>query len=216
MASQRAVLIVDDDAPMRDMLASLLEEGGIRCAAAASADEALERIEEAEFDAVISDIRMPAKDGVEFMGELRGLRPDTPVILMTAFGSIDAAVDAMRAGAFDYITKPFKRDAILASLERAFERRALELENRQLRRALDRSSSFGDLIGASPAAGPAGASRAPMRWPRWWWSIRRLRRAVRARIRRPTPARSRPFGSCSPACPKPECGATLPAASPST
>jgi two-component system response regulator PilR (NtrC family)/two-component system response regulator HydG len=151
MASQRAVLIVDDDAPMRDMLVSLLEEGGIRSAAAASADEALERVQEAEFDAVISDIRMPGKDGVEFMGELRGIRPDTPVILMTAFGSIDSAVDAMRAGAFDYITKPFKRDAILASLERAFDRRALELENRQLRRALDRSSSFGDLIGASPA-----------------------------------------------------------------
>ncbi len=91
MASPRAVLIVDDDAPMRDMLVSLLEEGGIRSAAAASADEALERIQEAEFDAVISDIRMPGKDGVEFTGELRGIRPDTPVILMTAFGSIAAS-----------------------------------------------------------------------------------------------------------------------------
>jgi DNA-binding NtrC family response regulator len=70
---------------------------------------------------------------------------------MTAFGSIGSAVDAMRGGAFDYVTKPFQRDTLLVSLERAFERRALEEENRRLRQALDRTSSFGELIGASPA-----------------------------------------------------------------
>jgi DNA-binding NtrC family response regulator len=146
-----SVLVVDDDAPMREMLVSLLDEQGIKCTAAAGADEALELLRESEFDVVVSDIRMPGKDGVQFTGELRELRPNTPVILMTAFGSIDSAVEAMRAGALDYVTKPFKREAILASLERAFERRALEEENRRLRRALDRSTSFGDLIGASPA-----------------------------------------------------------------
>ena len=109
------------------------------------------RSRERDFDAVLSDIRMPGKDGVALLGELREARPETPVILMTAFGSIDSAVEAMRDGAFDYITKPFKRGAVLAALERAFERRALEQENRRLRRALDRTTSFGDLIGASPA-----------------------------------------------------------------
>ena len=151
MSDERTVLVVDDDAAMREMLASLLEDEGVRCTAAANVDEALKQVREHSFDAVLSDIRMPGRDGIEFTGELRELRPDTPVILMTAFGSIDSAVDAMRAGAFDYVTKPFKRGAILASLERAFERRALEIENKRLRRALDRSTSFGDLIGASSA-----------------------------------------------------------------
>jgi DNA-binding NtrC family response regulator len=145
------VLVVDDDVAMREMLVSLLEEHGTRAAAAGDAEEALERIRTEEFDAVLSDIRMPGKSGIELVGEIREARPDTPVILMTAFGTIDSAVEAMRSGAFDYITKPFKRDEVLVVLERAFERRALEEENQRLRRAVDRTSSLGDLIGCSPA-----------------------------------------------------------------
>jgi two-component system response regulator HydG len=85
------------------------------------------------------------------VGELRRIRPDTPVVLMTAFGSIDSAVEAMRAGATDYITKPFEPEAVLLTVERALERRALEEENRRLRRAVDQTASLGDLIGQSPA-----------------------------------------------------------------
>ena len=151
MPELRTVLVVDDDAPMREMLISLLDEHGLKAEQAESADGALERAREHAFDVVLSDIRMPGKDGVELVGELRELCPATPVILMTAFGSIDSAVQAMRAGAFDYVTKPFKSEEILATLERAFELRALEEENRRLRRAVDRSTRFGDLIGASPA-----------------------------------------------------------------
>jgi DNA-binding NtrC family response regulator len=151
MGEPRTVLVVDDEPAMREMLVSLLEEEGIRARPAASADEALECTRESDFDAVVSDIRMPGRDGIALLAELRQARPETPVILMTAFGSIDSAVDAMRSGAFDYITKPFKRGAVIASLERAFELRALEQENRRLRRALDKTTSFGDLIGASPA-----------------------------------------------------------------
>jgi DNA-binding NtrC family response regulator len=81
---------------------------------------------------------------------LRRIRPDTPVVLMTAFGSIDSAVEAMQAGAFDYITKPFEPEAVILTMQRALERRLLEEENRRLRRAVDRTSSFGDLIGESP------------------------------------------------------------------
>ncbi len=147
----RSVLIVDDDAAMREMLVSLLEEEGLQASTADAADAAVEQVREDDFDAVISDIKMPGKDGVELVGELRALRPDTPVILMTAFGSIDSAVSAMRAGAFDYLTKPFKREHVLVALERAFERRELETENRRLRRAVDQTASFGDLIGTSPA-----------------------------------------------------------------
>jgi DNA-binding NtrC family response regulator len=151
MPDTRSILVVDDDAAMREMLLSLLEEGGFAPTTAASADLALEAAQSSDFDAVLSDIRMPGRDGFELLGQLRELRPETPVILMTAFGSIDSAVDAMRAGAFDYITKPFKREAVLATLERALERRELEAENRRLRRAVDQTASFGDLIGASPA-----------------------------------------------------------------
>jgi len=151
MAELRRILVVDDEPAMREMMVSLLEESGFEGQPAGSAEEALAATRDADFDAVISDIRMPGKDGLALLAELRKLRPETPVILMTAFGSIDSAVEAMRHGAFDYVTKPFKRGAVIASLERAIERRALEQENRRLRRALDRTTSFGDLIGASPA-----------------------------------------------------------------
>jgi len=150
-AGTRSVLVVDDDAAMRDMVVSLLEDQGIRAQAAGSVDEALKSLGESDVDAVLSDIRMPGRDGIELLGAMRELRPDTPVVLMTAFGSIDSAVEAMQAGAFDYVTKPFKRDALLVTLERAFERRALEEENRRLRRAVDQTASFGDLIGTSIA-----------------------------------------------------------------
>jgi len=151
MARSRSVLVVDDDAAMRDMVVALLEDEGIHAASAESADEALKRLGESDFDVVLSDIRMPGRTGIEILGGIRELRPQTPVVLMTAFGSIDSAVEAMQAGAFDYVTKPFKRDALLVTLDRAFERRALEEENRRLRRAVDQTASFGDLIGTSGA-----------------------------------------------------------------
>jgi DNA-binding NtrC family response regulator len=151
MSSSHSLLVVDDDLAMREMLASLFREQGFAVQEAASADEALGHLGEHEFDAVVSDIKMPGRSGIELVGEARRLRPDTPIILMTAFGSIDSAVEAMRAGAFDYVTKPFEPDVVQLTVERALERRALEEENRRLRRAVDQTRSLGDLIGASPA-----------------------------------------------------------------
>jgi DNA-binding NtrC family response regulator len=151
MPESRSLLVVDDDLAMREMLASLFGEQGFHVEQAASAAEALKLLEEAEVDVVLSDIKMPGKSGVEMVGDLRRLRPETPVVLMTAFGSIDSAVEAMRAGAFDYITKPFEPDVVQLTVDRALERRALEEENRRLRRAVDRTGSLGELIGASPA-----------------------------------------------------------------
>jgi two-component system response regulator AtoC len=145
------VLVVDDDDAMREMLVGLLEAEGLATHTAATADEALERVAEHEVDLILSDVRMPGRTGVELVGELRNTRPGTPVILMTAFGSIDSAVEAMRAGAFDYITKPFNRETVLLAIERALQVRELEEENRRLRLAVDHASSFGELIGASPA-----------------------------------------------------------------
>jgi two-component system response regulator AtoC len=153
MSRTHQILVVDDDNAMRQMLASLFADQGYGVLEAASAGEAVDRARECEIDAVLSDIRMPGRSGIELVGELRRVRPEAPVVLMTAFGSIDSAVDAMRAGAFDYITKPFEPEAVLITLERALERRVLEEENRQLRRAVSRTASFGDLIGTSPAMG---------------------------------------------------------------
>jgi DNA-binding NtrC family response regulator len=148
--SSRSLLVVDDDLAMREMLAELFMEQGFGVLQAASAGEALERLGENEFDVVLSDIKMPGKSGIEMVGDVRKLRPETPVVLMTAFGSIDSAVEAMRAGAFDYITKPFEPEVVQFTVERALERRALEEENRRLRRAVDQTSSLGELIGVSP------------------------------------------------------------------
>jgi DNA-binding NtrC family response regulator len=148
-SSPPILLVVDDDAALRQTIVSLLKAEGIQALAAGSADEALELARGTELTAVLSDIQMPGRDGLELLGQLRQLQPDVLVILMTAFGSVDSAVEAMRAGAFDYITKPFKKSALLAVLQRALERRDLEQENRRLRRALERASAFGDLIGAS-------------------------------------------------------------------
>jgi DNA-binding NtrC family response regulator len=147
----RTVLIVDDDRAMREMLASLFLEHGYRVEVESNADAALARIGDQDFDVVLSDIRMPGKTGIEMVAEVNRLRPHTPVILMTAFGSVASAAEAMRAGAFDYVTKPFEPDTVLFALDRALERRALEEENRRLRRAVDRSANLGDLVAASPA-----------------------------------------------------------------
>ncbi len=151
MAHTRRVLVVDDDPLVRETVEELLEDQGLEPTVVEDGEAALARAEEQEFDAVLSDIRMPGRDGTEILPELRERRPATPVILMTGFASIDSAVEAMRAGAFDYLTKPFKADVMMATLERAFEFRELERENTRLRRAVGRTSAFGDLIGESPA-----------------------------------------------------------------
>ena len=149
--SHPSVLIVDDDPAMGEMLATMLGDAGYRTTVADSAPAAADIVAGSEFDAVLSDIKMPGGTGIDLVGRLRDMRPELPVVLMTAFGSIDSAVEAMRAGAFDYVTKPFKRDEILVVMERAAERRALEAENRRLRVAVDRTRSMGDLQGDSPA-----------------------------------------------------------------
>ncbi len=151
MTVTRELLVVDDDDALRRMLVELLQEAGYRVADAPTAEAALELARDREFDAVLSDVNMPGKNGIELVGELRRVRPQTPVVLMTAFASVASAVEAMRAGAFDYITKPFQNDVALLALERALGFRALEEENRRLRLAFDRTAALGDLIGASPA-----------------------------------------------------------------
>jgi len=143
--------VSDDDAAILGMVEDLLGESGFEVRTASSVEAALASAAEHRCDVVLTDIQMPGKDGLELLAEFREIQPETPVVLMTAFGSIRAAVSAIRAGALDYVTKPFESEELLVALERAFERRELEEENRSLRRAVERASSFGQLIGKSAA-----------------------------------------------------------------
>jgi len=151
MKKKTTLLLVDDDRAMREMLRALFESNGYAVAEAESTESALEQAANLEFDVVLSDIRMPGRSGLQLVSELRRLRPQTPVVLMTAFGSMESAVEAMRVGAQDYITKPFESEAVLLTLRRVLETKAVMQENRRLRRAVDKTSRLGELIGVSPA-----------------------------------------------------------------
>jgi DNA-binding NtrC family response regulator len=144
------LLLVEDDTAMRQMLESLFRQEGYAVSEAASAAAALDLARQTEFDVVLSDIKMPGKSGLELVGALRELRPDMPVVLMTAFGSIDTAVDAMRAGAFGYTTKPFQPEEVIRTVKRALDRRSVEDDNRQ-QRETNGSPDFKELIGDSAA-----------------------------------------------------------------
>ncbi len=144
----RSLLVVEDEPAVRSVLAAMLRDTGIDSAFAGDAEEALEVLGERDFGVVLSDVRMPGRSGHELVTEARLLRPDTPILLMTGFGSIDSAVEAMRVGAFDYLTKPLRRRPLLEALERAFEQR----ERVARRGARGGAGDDGPgLIGSSPA-----------------------------------------------------------------
>jgi two-component system response regulator HydG len=145
------VLVVDDEEVTRVGLHRLLTEDGYRVRTAEDGEEALEIAHEEPPDVVLTDLKMPGMDGVELVGKLRALDPDLPVIVVTAFGDIRNAVEAMRAGAANFLTKPVDFDALTVSIERALQNRALHAEAAMLRGQLmsKEGTGFGRLIGAS-------------------------------------------------------------------
>lgn len=148
----RSILVVDDDPVMREMVGELLDASGHPSVLAGSAEEALAAIDEGtDYGCVVSDVQMPGMNGLELLGALRERCPQTPVVLMTSFGSIEVAVEAMRLGAHDFVTKPFQSERLLLTLERALENRELVDENKRLRAAAARAASFGELVGKSLA-----------------------------------------------------------------
>jgi two-component system, NtrC family, response regulator HydG len=148
---KQSILVVDDDAALREMVGELLDEQGYEVQVAASGEEALAQVANRDFSCVLTDLQMPGIDGLELLGSLRENHPDLPTVLMTSFGSIETAVEAMRLGAHDFVTKPFESEQLKLTLERALEKRELLDENRRLRAAVERTSSFGDLVGKSAA-----------------------------------------------------------------
>jgi DNA-binding NtrC family response regulator len=149
----KTVLIAEDEALLRRILAGLLEGEGYRVVTAGDGREALERFAAERVDLVLTDIRMPGIEGLDLLDRLKSVDPDVLVIVMTAFSSVDSAVAALRKGAYDYVVKPFVNDDVLASVRNALRQRELFLENRALRRELDRQHSFDRIIGSSDALG---------------------------------------------------------------
>jgi len=144
------VLIVDDDRSMCEFLSSALTRSGYSVVFRDSAASALDLVEVEELDVILTDLNMPKLGGIELCSAVVGKRPDVPVIVITAFGSLDTAIAAIRAGAYDFITKPFELDALTVALERAVERRRLRAEVKRLRHAVAATRKFDELVGSSP------------------------------------------------------------------
>jgi DNA-binding NtrC family response regulator len=143
------ILVVDDDSRMRDLVAKVLTREGYAVRTLPRAQDVLQALTETPADLVISDIRMPGMDGMALLQEVRRTSPATSVILMTAFGSIDSAVQAMKAGAYDYLAKPFKIDEIIVVVRRAMEERRLRAEVQALRAEISTKYNFSNILGKS-------------------------------------------------------------------
>jgi len=144
------ILIVDDEASLRDMLMILLEREGYQVTAADNGQIALDLIQSTTFDLIVSDMKMPRLNGLELLRKVREQDIDTPVLMITAFSSTEDAVEAMKLGAYDYITKPFKNDEIRLVIKNALERKQLKTENLLLKQQLGERFSFQRLAGDSP------------------------------------------------------------------
>ncbi len=147
---EEKILVVDDEESMRRMLTILLEEEGFPVEAVDSAESAIGALSKASYDLVLSDIRMPGLSGIDLLKWLREEELDSEVILLTAFASTDSAIDALKYGAFDYVTKPFQVDELLHIVRQALEKRSLRQENILLKADLSKKQSFGEIIGGNP------------------------------------------------------------------
>jgi len=145
------ILVVDDDREMCSFLAEILGEEGYIVDAVQDGTAALDLFTRNHFDLVITDLKMPRMTGTELLRRLKEIDPECLVLLLTAFGTIDSAVDAMRAGAFHYLTKPFHTDEMLIQVERAMERRTLREELKRLRTEVQARDRLHNIIGQSEA-----------------------------------------------------------------
>src|SRR5918999_3665969 len=151
MRRHGSILVIDDEEIMREILDALLTREGYDVRLASNAQEGLDLARSASFDAAIIDMMMPGMDGIATLDELKKTDDDLPVLMITAFASVENAIAAMKRGAFDYITKPFKNDEVLIVVRNAVAQRRLVAENRALRQNLQaHQNRFGEIIGRSP------------------------------------------------------------------
>jgi two-component system response regulator AtoC len=151
MPASRQVLIVDDEENIRLFLQTMLEKKGYAVRSAANAEQALVLVAEAAPDFVLADVKMPGMSGIDLCRELRARWPQVTVVMMSAYGSVELALEAIRVGAYDYVGKPFKQDEVLFALAKAEEHETLLRENRALRAAASGEAGLPELLGKSPA-----------------------------------------------------------------
>ena len=152
MQRKGTILVIDDEAVMREILETLLTREGYDVRLTSNGEQGLELARALPFDAAVVDVMMPGLNGIQTLEELKKLDEDLPVVMITAFASVESAIAAMKRGAFHYVTKPFKNDEVLAVLHNALDRRRLLIENRALRQSLQsQQHRFAGIIGRSSA-----------------------------------------------------------------
>ena len=144
------ILVVDDEENLRHMLQVLLSRQGYQVDLATNGEEALKMALSTEYDFILSDIKMPVMDGAEFLKKAFSEGIKSTIIMMSAYGTMDTAIECMKQGAYDYISKPFKNDEILLVLQKAAERERLKAENRRLKEELKREFSFSNIVSRNP------------------------------------------------------------------
>ena len=143
------ILIVDDEKNYLVVLEALLGPEGYEILTAGSAGDAIRLIQESDLDLMITDMKMPGTSGMELLEASKNIKPDLPVIMMTAYGTIEMAVEAMKKRAYDYITKPFQNEELKLTVKKALDNYRLVKENRRLSQALSDRYKYGNIIGKS-------------------------------------------------------------------
>ena len=151
MAEPATLLVADDDPGLRESLERTLTREGYRVVLASDGRAALERVQAGGVDLIVTDLRMPGLTGLELLRAAKAIMPDVDVILLTAFGTVEEAVKAMKDGAYDFLTKPFRREQLIKLVAKALERRDLIEQNKALKKQLEDLRAKGQMIGSSPA-----------------------------------------------------------------
>ena len=158
----RRVLVVDDEENLRVVLRTFLKRSGYEVEVADNGEVALEMVESFGPDFILTDVRMPKMGGLDLLGTLKAKGNEATVIVMSAYGNVDLALEAMQAGAYDYVQKPFKNDEVLLALKKAEERENLKRENRALKAKVLEESVYEDcLLYTSPSPRDQRGSRMP-------------------------------------------------------
>jgi DNA-binding NtrC family response regulator len=144
------LLIVDDDRAIRDACREVAQSLGFTTFAADSAEHAYRLLESQGIDAVLLDLRLPGAGGLEAINQIRSRRPDAVIVVVTGYGTVQSAVQAMKNGAYDYVTKPFSLDELKLLLDRVVSHLKLKSENRVLREKIKSKHGFGSIVGGSP------------------------------------------------------------------
>src|SRR4030042_1749812 len=142
----KRILIIDDEESFRHMLSVILKKEGFDVDTASDGEEGMQKLMMNPYDQILCDIRMPRMDGLDFLKEFQKANIEATIIMMSAYGTVDTAIEAMKLGAYDYISKPFKSDEIILTLKKAEERERLRKENIILKNEVKKEYSFENII----------------------------------------------------------------------